>query len=741
MKPRTSSLLALAVVLLLGPAALAQDARNMSLLGNFGMGEGDSKAVFGAGSLAFYGLGNKVQIASFSTPSAPVKISSVILGDVVESLVRTSIGGTQYIVACGGSKLWLINVQSPAAPVLTSTTEVAPGTTCEGVATSGSYAYIAAGASGLKIYSIATPAAPSLVASIDSLAYCESVVVSPPYAYIAADGPGYVGRSFIFDVSTPSAPVYKSTILGYGGYHQYIAVRGVYAYICDYNSGLQVINVSVVTNPVNVVMIPSGFRTASIVFDGNYGYVAVGELGLFVYDVTNPAAPNYLTSILTGGRAAFLSYGAITVGGSPKGHIYVSNRDTPGLAAVDVSTPGSPAVSGTLSASPAASGSAFSSFYLDGKVYVAYGTAGLRILDVANPGQPALLSSVPLGGESRGVVAAGGYAYVAAMDSGVHVVDATNPASPVRVTTLNTSRARGIAINGNTVYVATRDSGLVILDASVPASPVWIATVRGLDLETAAASGTAAGASEWSTIRFFDVTNPGSPVEQGSTPPLSTGNEGFAISGGNAYVTDGDSLKIFSLGDLLAPVLVSKIKFGGYGFTAAVVGDYCYVAAEGAGVRAINVSNPAVPVEDGYYDGVPQSRGLSASGEYVYVAEKADGLSVYRNDLLTSIDEDGTTPLSFALAQNYPNPFNPSTKIVFSLPVVGQTEAHGAGVKDVKLAVFDLLGRQVAILVNERKGPGDYEVTFNAGGLSSGMYVYRLQAGEVSLSRTMMVLK
>ena len=162
MKPRTSSLLALAVVLLLGPAALAQDARNMSLLGNFGMGEGDSKAVFGAGSLVFYGLGNKVQIASFSTPSAPVKISSVILGDVVESLVRTSIGGTQYIVACGGSKMWLINVQNPTTPVLVSTTDVAPGTTCEGIATSGSYAYIAAGDAGLKIYNIATPAAPSL---------------------------------------------------------------------------------------------------------------------------------------------------------------------------------------------------------------------------------------------------------------------------------------------------------------------------------------------------------------------------------------------------------------------------------------------------------------------------------------------------------------------------------------------------------------------------------------------------
>ena len=82
-------------------------------------------------------------------------------------------------------------------------------------------------------------------------------------------------------------------------------------------------------------------------FDGNYAYVAVGDLGLWVYNVMNPAAPNYLTSILTGGRAAFVSYGAITIGGSPKGHIFVSNRDTPGLAAIDVSTPGTPAVSVT----------------------------------------------------------------------------------------------------------------------------------------------------------------------------------------------------------------------------------------------------------------------------------------------------------------------------------------------------------------------------------------------------------
>ena len=161
---------------------VAQDIKNMTLLSNFGMGEGDSKAVFAAGSLVFYSLGNKVQITSFSNPATPVKVGSVILSEVIESLVRTSIGGTQHLVVTGGSKMWLINVQNPTTPSLVSTVEVAPGTTCEGVATSGSYAYVAAGGAGLKVYNISSPALPTLVASIDSLAYCESVVISSPYA-------------------------------------------------------------------------------------------------------------------------------------------------------------------------------------------------------------------------------------------------------------------------------------------------------------------------------------------------------------------------------------------------------------------------------------------------------------------------------------------------------------------------------------------------------------------------------
>jgi len=133
MKTKKLFFLILVGLTMFGQGLVAQDAYNMSLLGNFGKGEGESKAVFAAGSVVFYGLGNKIQIASFSNPTNPVKIGSVILTDVVEDLVRTSINGVQHLVVSGGSKMWLINVQNPTTPSLVSTVEVAPGPTCEGI--------------------------------------------------------------------------------------------------------------------------------------------------------------------------------------------------------------------------------------------------------------------------------------------------------------------------------------------------------------------------------------------------------------------------------------------------------------------------------------------------------------------------------------------------------------------------------------------------------------------------------
>ncbi len=707
---------------------VAQDVKNMSLLGNYGRGEGESKSVFAAGSVVYYGLGSKVQIASFSNPATPVKIGSVILSDVVEALVRTSIGGTQYLAVSGGSKMWLINVQNPTTPSLVSTVEVTSGTTCEGIATSGTYAYVAAGSAGFKVYNIATPATPALVSSIDSLAYCESVVISGQYAYVAAGS-----RSHIVDITNPAAPVYVGKIAAYGGYHQYMNVRSGYAYVCNYDAGLAVVNITNPSNPVNVMAVPSGYRTAGIIFDGNYAYVAVGDSGMAIYNVSNPASPAFITKMKTTGRAAFVSYGAVSINGVPTGHIFVSNRQpAPGISAINVANPSSPVTSSFLAAFAAPTGIAYSPFYFNSKVFVAYGTAGLRIIDVSSTTSPTPLSTLALSGEARGVAVKGNYAYVAARDAGVHVIDVSNAASPVVVKTILTSRSRGIVINGNYAYVATRDSGLIVWNVADPANPIRKAAVKGIDVENVATAGNVVGTSFYSSIRFYDITNPESPVAKGSTPTLRTGNEGFSIVGNYAYVPDGDSLKIFNISNLNTPILVSKIKTGGYGYNAAVVGKYCYVASEGTGVRAINISNPAVPIEEGYYDDVPQSRGVTANGKYVYVTEKTDGLTIYSNDLITSVTNGNTMiPSTIKLHQNFPNPFNPTTNITIEL----KERAF------VTLEVFNVLGQRVAILLNNKLLSGSFKVPFDGSSLSTGIYLYRLQANGVTISKKMMLIK
>ena len=97
----------------------------------------------------------------------------------------------------------------------------------------------------------------------------------------------------------------------------------------------------------------------------------------------------------------------------------------------------------------------------------------------------------------------------------------------------------------------------------------------------------------------------------------------------------------------------------------------------------------------------------------------------------TGIDDIATIPQEFGLYQNYPNPFNPATQITYTIPEKGM----------VKLAVFDMLGKQVAVLVEEIKQPGFYTVEFDASHLSSGIYFYKLQAGMKSGTHKMLLVK
>ncbi|HGY55059.1 MAG TPA: T9SS type A sorting domain-containing protein [Caldithrix abyssi] len=121
-------------------------------------------------------------------------------------------------------------------------------------------------------------------------------------------------------------------------------------------------------------------------------------------------------------------------------------------------------------------------------------------------------------------------------------------------------------------------------------------------------------------------------------------------------------------------------------------------------------------------------------GEDIYVDvyegfTKADSFKVGTvtdlNQRRTSVSQD------FILQQNYPNPFNPSTVISYQLP----------GLSDVELTVYNALGQKVATLVREKQPAGQYSVNFDAGGLASGVYYCRLQAGNFRQVKKMLLIR
>jgi len=115
----------------------------------------------------------------------------------------------------------------------------------------------------------------------------------------------------------------------------------------------------------------------------------------------------------------------------------------------------------------------------------------------------------------------------------------------------------------------------------------------------------------------------------------------------------------------------------------------------------------------------------------------------YENLLIVGIDDNNplSAPVQFQLYNNYPNPFNPSTMIRYEIP--GQARNDNML---VVLKVYDVLGNEIATLVNEEKPAGSYEVEFNSRGLihqtlPSGIYFYQLKAGSFIETKKMILLK
>ncbi|MBU1706282.1 T9SS type A sorting domain-containing protein, partial [bacterium] len=296
-------------------------------------------------------------------------------------------------------------------------------------------------------------------------------------------------------------------------------------------------------------------------------------------------------------------------------------------------------------------------------------------------------------GNAWSVAVSGNYAYVADSHDGLRVINITNPASPFEEGFYDTpGSAQGVAVSGNYAYVA----------------------------------------NEYVGLRIINITNPASPYEEGYY--VSQGiAKGVAVSGNHAYVAAGSrGLRVVNVTNPAAPYGEGFYNMPGYAYGVAISGSYAFVVDGEHGLRVLDIANPASPVEVGFYEKPGRAMGVAVVGSIAYVADYIS-LGIYDCSEAVSAAEHTQPyiPDRIALEPCYPNPFNPSTTIRYNVAVPSR----------VQLTVYNLLGQEVARLVDGRQLAGFHSITWNAGSLPSGLYLCRMEAAEFMQTRKLVLMK
>jgi len=285
----------------------------------------------------------------------------------------------------------------------------------------------------------------------------------------------------------------------------------------------------------------------------------------------------------------------------------------------------------------------------------------------------------------------------------------------------------GFAVAGyaTSIGAGSRDFYILKLDGS--GTPQWGRTVGGTDYDEA--------------LSIIQTTD-GGFAAAGSTNSFGAGGTNFYIV---KFDNNGTLQWTRTVGGSGSDNARSIIQTTDGGFAAAGVtesfgsgGEDIYIVKfEGSGNICGNSTSPSSPSGSG---GTTTSATptVTSPASSVFSQSSLTGTG----GILTTICVIGIQPISneipasYELYQNYPNPFNPVTKIKFniSLNVKHQT-------LNVKLVIYDILGHEVAMLVNEQLRPGTYEVDFDGSGFSSGVYYYRLEAGDFAGTKKMVLAK
>ena len=730
------------LLLLLGLAvssvAHAADSLNVRTVGSWPFGYTYSAATCSIGGhhIAIVDNDGGIMTVNIDTPTNPywlgeARITGQRTTDLLGHHRKARIYGNHAFLALAELGLCIIDISDPANPNICNQMST-PGYIVD-IAVRGSYAYAADDSFGLRVVDVSDPFNPDTVALVPSTEGCYSLAINDTLLYIIKQNwPDFIPTVLSFNITTPNNPIFIDSL-------QYLC--GGSLAIKDtllLTGAMDVLNIS---NPADIFLITSFMLSGNgeiaihdtLAFCPNVG----GFAGLYITSFSDPANPYIITSYDTPGYTRDIY--------SDNNLLYVSD-DIGGLRVIDISSPNTPIEIGAFNSPSPVYGN---NVMLAKDDILYYPTGDLYSLDVSDPAEPHTTKWGKALGNAHAVALKDSiiltiddaYGFKAMQDVGnkyLSVVDSL-PMSSSNCWDIYCMDTLALVASSESLFVINvSDAGNIhiIGQCGIPNATSYAAAVTA----TSQYAYVAAGTSGFYIVDLSNLTNPEivDTINIGMVWDLTIDKDILCLA------NDLNGLLLMNIDIPDSPKVLSVFDTSGKAMAITVDSLFAYLADDSAGLRIIDISEPTNPFETGYYAmetvSFPLNNravGVAVGNGNIFVSHYAAGLKVYKYygpDAGISTDDhdkDINRPLTFLLKDAYPNPVRSKATISYQLPAKAE----------VKLNLYNITGQLVRSTDLGTQPPGYYNVPLKTDKLSSGVYFYKLTAGNDSQTRKLVILK
>ncbi|UCC80244.1 MAG: T9SS type A sorting domain-containing protein [Candidatus Zixiibacteriota bacterium] len=668
------------------------------------------------GNYAYCGIGQFLEVFDISNPILPITVDHIGLGHVP----NVNIVGNYAFITSFFTGLNIIDISDPHNLALVGNNpDIESGFD---VAVQGSYAFVTSYDSSLYVIDISDLSNPTIVGISQAPGFGRSIVLDGNYAYTA-------NESFEFNIFDISNPLIPQRIGGFSNSERVfdVEVVGGTAFLAYGQAGFLVVDVSDPENPDLIGSCDTPDMALGITLSGQYAYVSNGLSGIYIINIENLSQPYIVSSYDTpyyAMRSCLCD-----------NNLWVA--DFRSIQIIDVSDPINPIQIGDYRTPDPV----YKTVVDNNRAYIIH-KEGFHIIDVSNPYMPSRLghyeNEIP--GTPSDIIVDGNYAYLAISISGMTILDITDPLNPIPLSHyMDGTYAPAIAVSGQYAYVGYDD--IRVVDISDPYNPFQVGNIIPSLYVTKMAIYrdvlfTLEAYVDITNLCIYDISDPPNIQALGNYTQYFAYFTGldfkdiYAFISSIEYYPERGWLKVIDISTPSAPNLAGSLGLSDLAYDVALTGDYGVIAAWSSGVMLIDISHPAQPLYLTEYDTYGYSVDVFVLGNLIYLSDTNAEL-IFRLNLTGILDDHYSLPSDFYLRPNYPNPFNSSTTIQYGLPETGR----------VRIDIYDLLGRKVETLVDEEKQAGRHNAAWDAPEYSSGVYFYRIEAGDFAETKRMVYLK